>query len=55
MERCVHVVARLDTSRRYVVNELELEVQQGYSQGEIETVSIDSVHLNKNQSLLTAS
>ena len=42
-------------SRRYqAVNKLELEVPQGCSKGEIETVSIDSVHFNKNQSLLMA-
>ena len=29
-------------------NELELEVSPEYSEGKIETVSIDSVHLNKN-------
>ena len=40
--------------RDQVVNELELEVPQGYSEGETEAVSIDSVHLNKNQSLLMA-
>ena len=34
------------------MNELEIEEMQEGSEGEIETVSIDSVHLNKNQSLL---
>ena len=37
-----------------MVNELELETSQEYSEGEIETVSIDSVHMNKNKSLLMA-
>ena len=32
---------------------LEVEVVQEIDEGEIETVSIDSVHLNKNWSLLT--
>ena len=31
---------------------MEIEASQEYSKGEIETVSIDSVHLDKNQSLL---
>ena len=35
------------------MNELEIEELQEDNEGEIETVSIDSVHLNKNQSLLT--
>ena len=30
----------------------ELEMSQEYSKGEIEIVSIDSVHMNKNWSLL---
>ena len=38
--------------RERVVNEIEVEVTQEYSEGEIETMSIDSVHLNKNHSLL---
>ena len=36
------------------MNELEIEELQEGSEGEIETVSINSVHLNKNQSLLMA-
>ena len=36
------------------VNEVEVEASQEYREGEIETVSIDSVHLNKIQSLLMA-
>ena len=36
------------------MNKLEAEEVQEVSEGEIETVSIDSVHLNKNWSLLTA-
>ena len=39
--------------RERAVNEIEVEMSQD-SKGEIETVSIDSVHLNKNQSLLMA-
>ena len=35
-----------------MVNKIELETSQEYSEGKIETVSIDSVHVNKNQSLL---
>ena len=34
------------------VNELEVEGLQEGNEGEIETVSIDSAHLNKNWSLL---
>ena len=29
-------------------------MSHGYSEGKIETVSINSVHMNKNQSMLTA-
>ena len=36
------------------MNELEIEELQEGKKGEIETASIDSVHLNKNQSLLMA-
>ena len=36
------------------VNEIELEVSQEYSEGKIKSVSIDSVHMNKNWSLLMA-
>ena len=35
-----------------MVNEIEVEMPQEYSKDEIKTVSIDSVHLNKNWSLL---
>ena len=34
------------------VNEIEVEASQEYNKGKLETVSIDSVHLNKNWSLL---
>ena len=37
-----------------MVNEIEVKASQGYIAGKIETVSIDSVHLNKNQSLVMA-
>ena len=40
--------------RDQVVNEMEIKESQECSEGELETVSIDSVHLNKNQSLLMA-
>ena len=33
---------------------MEQEMSQEYSKGDIETVSINSVHMNKNQSVLTA-
>ena len=35
------------------MHELEVEEVQEVNEGEVETVSIDSVHLNKNQSLIT--
>ena len=37
--------------RSRVINEIEMSEE--YSKGKIETGSIDSVHMNKNQSLLT--
>ena len=40
--------------RERAMNELEVEEVQEVSKGETETVSIDLVHPNKNQSLLTA-
>ena len=40
--------------RDRAVHELEVEVVQEIDEGKIETVSIDSVHLNKNQSVITA-
>ena len=40
--------------RETAVNELEVEQVQEINEGELETVSIDSVHLNKNQCLITA-
>ena len=40
--------------RDQAVHELEVEEVQEVNKGEVETVSIDSVHLNKNQSLITA-
>ena len=42
------------SKRSRAVNDIELEMSQEYSKGEIETVSIDSVHMNKNWSLLMA-
>ena len=36
------------------MNEIELETPKEYSKGEIEMVSVDSVHMNKNWSLLMA-
>ena len=38
--------------KNQVVNEMEIDESQECSEGELETVSINSVHLNKNQSLL---
>ena len=40
------------SKRSRVVNKIEVDTSQEYSEGEIETVSIDSVHMNKNWSLL---
>ena len=40
--------------RDQAVHKLEVEGEQKVHKGEIETVSVDSVHLNKNQSLITA-
>ena len=40
------------SKRSRVVNKIEIETSQEYGKGEIETVSIDSVHMNKNWSLL---
>ena len=40
--------------RDRAVHELEVKKVQEINKGEIKTVSIDSVHLNKNQSLITA-
>ena len=39
--------------RSTVVHEIEVETAQEYSEGEIKTVSIDSVHMNKDGALLT--
>ena len=36
------------------MNELEVKEVQKINKSELETVSIDSAHLNKNQSLITA-
>ena len=40
--------------RDQAVHELEVKGVQEVHKGEIETVSVDSVHLNKNRSLITA-
>ena len=40
--------------RERAVNELEVEEVQEINKDELETVSIDSVHLNKNWLLITA-
>ena len=42
------------SKRRRVVHKIAVKASQEYSKGEIETMSIDSVHMNKNWSLLTA-
>ena len=39
--------------RSRVVKEIEVETSQEFSKGKIETVSIDSVHMNKIWSILT--
>ena len=39
--------------RERAVNELEVKEVQEINEGELETVSIDSVHLNKNRSSIT--
>ena len=40
--------------RDRAVHELEVEVVHEVNEGEVETVSIDLVHLNENQFLITA-
>ena len=42
------------SKRNKAINEIELETSQKYSKGEIEMVSINSVHMDKNWSLLIA-
>ena len=42
------------SKRDHVVHELEVEVAQEMHDAKIETVSINSVHLSRNQSLITA-
>ena len=42
------------SKRSRAINNMEQEMSQEYSEGEIETVSINSVHMNTNQSMLTA-
>ena len=42
------------SKRSRAISEMEQEMSQEYSKGEIETVSIDSVYMNKNWSMLTA-
>ena len=42
------------SKRDRAVHELEVQVAQETQEGQIETVSINLVHLNKNQSLMTA-
>ena len=37
-----------------MINEMEQEMSQDYSEGKIKTVSINSVHMNINLSILTA-
>ena len=41
------------TKRSRAINGIELEMLQEYNKGKIEMVGIDSVHMNKNHSLLT--
>ena len=42
------------SKRIRAVNEMEQEMSQEHSEGEIETVSINSAYMNKNWSMLTA-
>ena len=49
-----HFKKNCHSKRSRVVNEMEQEMSQEYSKGEIETVSINSIYMNKNQSMLTA-
>ena len=42
-----HFKKACHSRRERAVNEIEVEVPQEYSEGEIETVNIDPVHLNK--------
>ena len=42
------------SKRNRAINEMEQEMSQEYSKGETETVSIDSVHMNRKWSMLTA-
>ena len=42
------------SKRDPAVHELEVEKVQEVNEGEVETVSIDSVHLNKNLSIINA-
>ena len=46
-----HFKKACHSRRDWAVNELELEALQGYNEGKLKTVSIDSVCLNKNWSL----
>ena len=52
--KMMHFKKVCHSKRSRVVNKMEQETSQEYSKDEIETVSIDSVHMNKNQSMLTA-
>ena len=42
------------SKRSRAVNKIEQEMSQEYSEGDIKTVSINSVYMNKNQLMLTA-
>ena len=42
------------SKRNHAVHEVEIEAAQEPIEEEIETVSINSIYLNKNQSLITA-
>ena len=51
---CIGYVKKVCHSKRdQAIDELEVEEAQEVNEGEVDTVSIDSVHLNKNQSLIT--
>ena len=49
-----HFKKACHNKRSRVINEMEQEMSQEYSKGKIETVSINSAHMNKNWSMLTA-
>ena len=53
-ERVGHFRKVCHSGRSRVINDMEQEASQEYREDEIEMVSINSVYMNKNQSMLTA-